>query len=100
MMNRLEGLANLTNNPRFAYDSYRRFIQMFSDVVLGVDIAYFEGYLERYKQEKGYKLDNEMTADDWKEVVREYKATVKKHTNNDFPSDPKEHYSSRSARGL
>lgn len=86
----VEGLAKLTNNPRFAYDSYRRFIQMFSDVVLGVDIAHFEGYLERYKHEKGYKLDNEMTADDWKEVVREYKAIVKKHTNNDFPSDPKE----------
>lgn len=86
----VEGLAKLTNNPRFAYDSYRRFIQMFSDVVLGVDIAHFEGYLERYKHEKGYKLDTEMTADDWKEVVREYKAIVKKHTNNDFPSDPKE----------
>lgn len=86
----VEGLAKLTNNPRFAYDSYRRFIQMFSDVVLGVDIAHFEGFLERYKHEKGYKLDTEMTADDWKEVVREYKAIVKKHTNNDFPSDPKE----------
>ena len=77
-----EGLANKTNNPRFAYDSYRRFIQMFADVVLEVDNSKFEEALEKYKQSKGYKLDTEMQADDWKEIVAIYKTLV------DFPTDP------------
>ena len=86
----VEGLAALTDNPRFAYDSYRRFIQMFSNVVLEIDMEHFEGYLEKYKQDKGYALDTDMTADDWKEVVREYKEIVKKHSEKGFPQDPKE----------
>lgn len=84
------GLAALTDNPRFAYDSYRRFIQMFSDVVLGVDIFYFEQLLEEYREKKGYSSDPEMTAEDWKEIIREYKEIVKKQTKKDFPQDAKE----------
>ncbi|WP_078595849.1 pyruvate, phosphate dikinase [Evansella clarkii] len=86
----VEGLAKLTENPRFAYDSYRRFIQMFSDVVLGVDVFYFEQLLEETREEKGYTTDPELTAEDWKEVIGEYKKIVKKHTRKAFPQDPKE----------
>ena len=84
------GMAKLTNNPRFAYDSYRRFIQMFSDVVLGVDTYYFEQYLEETREEKGYKHDPEMTAEDWKEVIEGYKKIVQKHTKQAFPEDPEQ----------
>ncbi|MDQ1004441.1 pyruvate,orthophosphate dikinase [Neobacillus niacini] len=86
----VEGLAKLTNNPRFAYDSYRRFIQMFSDVVLGVDGFYFEQLLEETREQKGYSSDPELTADDWKEVIKGYKDIVKKRTRKAFPKDPKE----------
>lgn len=84
------GMAELTNNPRFAYDSYRRFIQMFSDVVLGVDVYFFEQLLEEYREQKGYSSDPELTAEDWKEVIKGYKEIVKKRTKRDFPQDPKE----------
>ena len=84
------GMTELTNNPRFAYDSYRRFIQMFSDVVLGVDVYFFEQLLEEYREEKGYSSDPELTAEDWKEVIKGYKEIVKKRTKKDFPQDPKE----------
>ncbi|GAE25953.1 pyruvate, phosphate dikinase [Halalkalibacter wakoensis JCM 9140] len=86
----VEGMAKLTNNPRFAYDSYRRFIQMFSDVVLKVDGFYFEQLLEEVREEKGYETDPEMTAADWQEVIQGYKELVKKHTKSSFPQDPKE----------
>jgi pyruvate, orthophosphate dikinase len=86
----VEGMAKLTNNPRFAYDSYRRFIQMFSDVVLDVDVFFFERLLEETREEKGYKSDPEMTAEDWKEVIQGYKNIVTKHTRKPFPQDPKE----------
>jgi len=86
----VEGMARLTNNPRFAYDSYRRFIQMFSDVVLGIDGFYFEQILEEIKEEKGYSSDPEMNATDWQEVIIGYKDIVKKHTRKAFPQDPKE----------
>ena len=86
----VKGLAALTNNERFAYDSYRRFIQMFSDVVLGVDHFYFEQLLERTREEKGYETDPELTAEDWKEVIEGYKGIVKKHKRMDFPQDPSE----------
>ena len=86
----VEGVAELTNNPRFAYDSYRRFIQMFSDVVLDVDGYYFEQLLEETREQKGYSSDPEMTAQDWKEIIDGYKAIVKKHTRKSFPHDPKE----------
>ncbi|WNS76949.1 pyruvate, phosphate dikinase [Bacillus sp. DTU_2020_1000418_1_SI_GHA_SEK_038] len=84
------GLAKLTNNPRFAYDSYRRFIQMFSNVVLEIDTYYFEQLLEEIREHKGYSSDPELTAEDWKEVIAGYKGIVKKHTRKAFPQDPKE----------
>ncbi|MFT9596888.1 pyruvate, phosphate dikinase [Mesobacillus sp.] len=86
----VEGMAKLTNNPRFAYDSYRRFIQMFSDVVLDVDVFFFERLLEETREAKGYATDPEMTAEDWKEVIQGYKNIVTKHTRKPFPQDPKE----------
>ena len=77
-----EGLANKTGNPRFAYDSYRRFIQMFANVVMGVDGEKFEHELNEYKAAHGKKLDVDMTAEDWQEIIRIYKTLV------DFPEDP------------
>jgi len=84
------GLAELTGNERFAYDSYRRFIQMYSDVVMEVGKAYFEKLIDEMKEEKGIKLDTELTADDLKELVRLFKAEYKKAKGVDFPTDPKE----------
>lgn len=69
----VEGLAKASNNPKFAYDSYRRFIQMYSDTAMGVDIHKFEAVLDRVREENGYKHDNEMTVDQLKEVIAEYK---------------------------
>jgi pyruvate, orthophosphate dikinase len=86
----VEGVAKLTNNPRFAYDSYRRFIQMFCNVVLDINVFFFEQYLEEVREQKGYSSDPEMTAEDWQEVIKGYKGIVKKHTRKDFPQDPKE----------
>jgi pyruvate,orthophosphate dikinase len=86
----VEGVAKLTNNARFAYDSYRRFIQMFSNVVLDINVFFFEQYLEEVREQKGYSSDPEMTAEDWQEVIKGYKSIVKKHTRKDFPQDPKE----------
>ncbi|MBO6559197.1 MAG: pyruvate, phosphate dikinase [Nisaea sp.] len=83
-------LARETSDERFAYDSFRRFIQMYSDVVLEVEHYNFEEILEDYKDLKDYSLDTEMTADDWKTIVKEYKARVKEVLGKDFPSDPKE----------
>ena len=77
-----EGLAQKTNNPRFAYDSYRRFIQMFADVVLGVDGHKFEHEIEKYKASHNKTLDVEMSAEDWQEIVAIYKTLA------DFPQDP------------
>jgi pyruvate, orthophosphate dikinase len=86
----VEGMANLTNNARFAYDSYRRFIQMFCNVVLDINVFFFEQYLEEVREHKGYSSDPEMTAEDWQEVIKGYKEIVKKHTRKEFPQDPKE----------
>ncbi len=86
----VKGVAELTGNPRFAYDSYRRFIQMFSNVVLGIDGFYFEQHLEEVREQKGYHADPEMTAEDWQEVIVGYKQIVKKHTKNDFPQEPQQ----------
>jgi pyruvate,orthophosphate dikinase len=86
----VEGLASLSGDPRFAYDSYRRFIQMYSNVVLDVDHHQFEEILETYKEERDYFLDTEMKADDWKAVIGKYKAAVKDALGRDFPRDPKE----------
>lgn len=86
----VEAVGSLTNNPRFAYDSYRRFIQMYSDVVLEVDGYFFEQYLDSIKDKKGYTTDPQLSAEDWKEVIEGYKEIVKKHTKQTFPEDPKE----------
>ncbi len=85
----VEGLARLTDNERFAYDSYRRFIQMFSDVVMEVEKPKFEAILDAVKEEKGAKIDTDLTADDLKEVVNRYKELYKKEKGAEFPQDPK-----------
>ena len=88
----VEGLARKTNNPRFAWDSYRRFVQMYGDVVLGMkptsksDIDPFEAIIEEVKKAKGVKLDNELDVDDLKELVAKFKAAVKERTGYDFPT--------------
>ncbi len=84
----VEGLARKTENPRFAYDSYRRFIQMYSNVVLGVDSENFEKLIEEKKEKRGIRLDTELTADDLKELVGLFKARVRKELGSDFPNDP------------
>lgn len=86
----VKGLASLTNNPRFAYDSYRRFIQMFSDVVLDVDTFFFEQLLEEYRLEHGYSQDPELSAEDWQTVIAGYKRIVKERTRKEFPQNPRE----------
>jgi pyruvate,orthophosphate dikinase len=86
----VKGLAALSGDERFAYDSYRRFIQMYSNVVLGVDHHRFEEILETYKEEQGAFLDTELSADDWKKVIEQYKAAVRDELGRDFPQDPKE----------
>ncbi len=86
----VEGMARLTSNERFAYDSYRRLIQMFGAVVLGIADEAFEDPLEAYKHAKGYKSDTDLTADDLKELVKKFKAVVREQKGFDFPQDPKE----------
>ena len=85
----VEGLANGTGNPRFAYDSYRRFIQMFSDVVLEVSKHGFEEIIDEMKAERGIEDDADFNADDFKEMITRFKAYFKAETGNDFPQDPK-----------
>ncbi len=85
----VQGLIKQTGDERFAYDAYRRFIQMFSDIVLGVDRKYFEDELTRKKEERGIQYDVELTAEDWKDLVNKYKAIVEEHTKEEFPSDPR-----------
>ncbi|KXZ39697.1 pyruvate phosphate dikinase [Alkalithermobacter thermoalcaliphilus JW-YL-7 = DSM 7308] len=84
------GLAQKTNNERFAYDSYRRFIQMFSDVVMGIQKYKFEIILDKVKKEKGYSLDSDLTSEDLKVVVNEFKNIYRKEIKQSFPSDPKQ----------
>jgi len=92
----VQGLINLSNNPRFAYDSYRRFVQMYGDVVLGLkpqakdEIDPFEEIIEKKKKAKGAKLDTELSADDLKDLVVEFKEMIKERLNEDFPEDPYE----------
>ena len=85
-----EGLAKLTGDARFAYDSYRRFIQMYSDVVLGVDHGIFEEILHVAKEDKGVELDTDLTADDLKAIAEEYKKQVQTELGRPFPEDVKE----------
>ncbi|MGN0215874.1 MAG: PEP/pyruvate-binding domain-containing protein, partial [Prevotella sp.] len=90
------GLAKKTNNERFSYDSYRRFVQMYGDVVLGMkpenkeDIDPFEEIIQQVKAERGIKLDNEMSVDELKKLVELFKQAIKKRTGADFPNDPME----------
>ncbi len=85
----VEGLAKLTGNPRFAYDSYRRFVQMFSDVVMEMSKTYFDNIIEEMKEAKGVKLDVELDADDLKALVVKFKSLYKEKMGSDFPTDPK-----------
>ena len=86
----VECFAKKTNNPRFAYDSYRRFIQMYSDVVMEVGKKYFEELIDQMKAQKGVKLDTELDANDLKTLAEQFKAEYKAKIGVDFPSDPKE----------
>ena len=86
----VEGLATLTNNPRFAYDSYRRFIQMFADVVMEIDKANFEAFLDERKEEKGVQLDTELDADDLKALVQKFLVKYEELKGEPFPQDPKD----------
>src|SRR6202158_5364956 len=83
-----EALAKNSKDRRFAYDSYRRFIQMYSDVVLGVDAHYFEEILGGFKDQKGYELDTELSADDWAAIIERYKEHVREEKGEAFPQDP------------
>ena len=86
----VETLAKTSGDERFAYDSYRRFIQMYSSVVLEVDAHDFEDILERYKVGKAYSLDTDLTAADWRAVLIDYKARVAEATGKPFPQDPRD----------
>ena len=87
----VEGFAKKTGNPRFAYDSYRRFIQMYSDVVMEVPKSYFEKLIDEMKEAKGVHYDTELTAEDLKELAERFKAVYKEAMNGEeFPQDPKE----------
>lgn len=85
-----EGFSEVTNNKRFVYDSYRRFIQMFADVVMGFPKSSFERKFDDIKEEKNVKLDTELTAEDLEEVVAIYKEEYKRHAGVEFPQDPRE----------
>src|SRR5262245_11905412 len=84
----VEALAELSGDRRFAYDSYRRFITMYSDVVLGFEHHHFEDILDTFKDSQGYSLDTDLTAEDWVELVGKYKEAVARETGSDFPQDP------------
>ncbi|MCQ2559412.1 MAG: pyruvate, phosphate dikinase [Clostridia bacterium] len=84
----VEALSKATNNPRFAYDCYRRFLNMFGDVVLNIEHAKFEAILEAQKNQAGVEYDKDLSADDWKIVIEGYKALIEKETGSPFPQDP------------
>ena len=86
----VEVIANKSGNPRWAWDCYRRFIQMYSDVVMGVGKKYFEELIDKMKEEKGVSQDVELTAEDLKELANQFKAEYKEKIGEDFPADPKE----------
>ncbi|MBR4947171.1 MAG: pyruvate, phosphate dikinase, partial [Clostridiales bacterium] len=83
-------IATKSGNPRWAWDCYRRFIQMYSDVVMEVGKKYFEELIDKMKEEKGVTLDVDLTADDLKELANQFKAEYKAKIGQDFPTDPKE----------
>ena len=84
----VEAIAKSADDRRFAYDSYRRFITMYSDVVLGIEHHNFEELLDDYKERRGYTLDTDLTAEDWVDLVGRYKKCVKDESDKDFPQDP------------
>jgi len=84
----VEALAEMSGDRRFAYDSYRRFITMYSDVVLGFEHHHFEDILDTFKDGQGYTLDTDLTAEDWVDLVGKYKDAVARETGKDFPQDP------------
>ena len=86
----VESFAKKTGNPRFAYDSYRRFIQMYADVVMEVGKKYFEDLIDEMKEKKGVKLDTELTADDLKELAEQFKAKYQEQIGEEFPADPRQ----------
>ncbi len=86
----VEGLAKNSENPRFAWDSYRRFIQMYSDVVLGVDHYHFEELIELHKEEKGVDFDTDLDAEDWQAIAQEFKAKTEEELGKPFPQDVRE----------
>ncbi|MEG0095375.1 MAG: pyruvate, phosphate dikinase [Erysipelotrichaceae bacterium] len=86
----VEGVAKLTGNRRFAYDSYRRFVQMFADVVMGLPKSQFEGIIDEIKEKRNVKQDTELDADDLVEMTQRFKAYYKENLHEDFPTDPKE----------
>ncbi|PHS79738.1 MAG: pyruvate, phosphate dikinase [Rhodospirillaceae bacterium] len=86
----VESLARATGDERFAYDSYRRFVQMFGDVVLGVEHYHFEDVLEEYKFDHGLKLDTDLSVEDWKTMVQKFMDLIEAETGKSFPSDPKD----------
>ncbi len=85
----VEALAVKSNNPKFAYDSYRRFVQMFSDVVKGIEKSHFERVLDKFKESKGVVADMDLTAEDFKEVLTTFKKIYKDELGEDFPQDPR-----------
>ena len=86
----VEGLAKKTSNPRFAYDSYRRLIQMFGNVVLGIPGYEFDNYLERKKEKKDYDNDTDLTVEDLKDIIKDFKALIKNRKDIEFPQKPEE----------
>jgi pyruvate, orthophosphate dikinase len=84
----VEALSEMSGDRRFAYDSYRRFITMYSDVVLGLEHHHFEDILDTFKDGQGYSLDTDLTADDWVDLVGKYKEAVARETGKEFPQDP------------
>lgn len=85
----VEAMASLTNNPRFAYDSYRRFIQMFSDVVMDIEKRLFENKIDEIKEKNGVQFDTQLTVENLKELVTQFKEIYKKEKGEDFPQEPK-----------
>ena len=86
----VEVMAKKSGNARWAYDCYRRFIQMYSDVVMEVGKKYFEELIDQMKEKRGVTMDTELTADDLKELAEQFKAEYKQKIGTDFPTDPKE----------
>ena len=84
----VEGMIKLTNNPRFCYDSYRRFLTMFGSVAWDIERQKFEDYIDKIKEEKGYKQDTDLNADDWKSLIEPYKELIKNEVGKEFPQDP------------